>query len=144
MVPSLFYPLKFYCAWLPAGSSLTIVIVLCPWARHINPSLVPVQPRKTRPYTTERLFMGHKESNQTIRSTVIITHCPKSMFGLYPTHFVKISWNIGVEWVCIMTLETWSEGLYQVEWVHHECLMWVMWVFLVHPLDEVWPIGSSY
>ena len=31
----------------------------------INPSLVLVQPRKTRPYITERLLMGHKESNQT-------------------------------------------------------------------------------
>ena len=34
-------------------------------ARHINPSLVLVQPRKTRPYITERLLMGRKESNQT-------------------------------------------------------------------------------
>ena len=30
----------------------------------INPSLVLVQPRKTRPFITERL-LGHKESNQT-------------------------------------------------------------------------------
>ena len=30
-----------------------------------NPSLVLVQPRKTHPYITERLLMGHKESNQT-------------------------------------------------------------------------------
>ena len=36
-----------------------------PWARHIYPSLVLVQPRKTRPYITERLLMGCKESNQT-------------------------------------------------------------------------------
>ena len=45
-----------------------------PWARHIYPSLVLVQPRKTRPclterltrpYITERLLMGRKESNQT-------------------------------------------------------------------------------
>ena len=34
-------------------------------AGHINPSLVLVQPRKTRPFITERLLMGHKESNQT-------------------------------------------------------------------------------
>ena len=31
----------------------------------INPSLVLVQPRKTRPYITEILLMGRKESNQT-------------------------------------------------------------------------------
>ena len=35
-----------------------------PWARHIYPSLVLVQHRKTRPYTTERLLMGRKESNE--------------------------------------------------------------------------------
>ena len=47
-----------------AGLSLTSVTALCPWARHINPSLELVQPRKTHPYITERLLMGHKESNQ--------------------------------------------------------------------------------
>ena len=29
------------------------------------PSLVLVQPRKTHPYITERLLMGHEQSNQT-------------------------------------------------------------------------------
>ena len=38
---------------------------MCPWARHIDPSLVLVQPRKTRPYITEKLLMGRKESNHT-------------------------------------------------------------------------------
>ena len=33
--------------------------------KNINPSLVLVQPRKTRPFVTERLLMGRKESNQT-------------------------------------------------------------------------------
>ena len=46
------------------GSSLTGVIALCPWARHINPNLVLVQTRKTRLCITERLLMGCKESNQ--------------------------------------------------------------------------------
>ena len=32
-----------------AGSSVTGVTALCPLARHINPSLVLVQPKKTRP-----------------------------------------------------------------------------------------------
>ena len=35
----------------------------------INPSLVLVQPRKTRPFITERLLMGCKESNQAKGST---------------------------------------------------------------------------
>ena len=49
-------------AW---DSSLNSVTVLCPRARHINPSSVLVQPRKTCPFITERLLMEHKESNQT-------------------------------------------------------------------------------
>ena len=36
-----------------------------PLERHIYPSSVLVQPRKTRPYIPERLLMGRKESNQT-------------------------------------------------------------------------------
>ena len=35
-----------------------------PRARHIYPSLVLVQPRKTCPSLNERLLMGRKESNQ--------------------------------------------------------------------------------
>ena len=37
----------------------------------IYPSLVLVQPRKTRPCLTERLLMGRKESNQTNKQKVI-------------------------------------------------------------------------
>ena len=33
-------------------------------SKNINSSLVLVQPRKTRPFITERLLMGRKESNQ--------------------------------------------------------------------------------
>ena len=43
-----------------------------PWARHIYPSLVLVQPRKTRPCLTEWLLMGRKrsKSNKTKCLTV--------------------------------------------------------------------------
>ena len=34
-------------------------------SKNINPSLVLVQPRKTRPSISENLLMGPKESNQT-------------------------------------------------------------------------------
>ena len=37
----------------------------CVVSKNINPRLVLVQCRKTRPYTTEKLLMGRKESNQT-------------------------------------------------------------------------------
>ena len=40
-----------------------------PGARHIYPSLVLAQHRKTCPCLTERLLMGRKESNQTIKIT---------------------------------------------------------------------------
>ena len=35
------------------------------FSKNINPSLVLVQPRKTRPFITERLLMGREESNRT-------------------------------------------------------------------------------
>ena len=37
-------------------------------SKSINPSLVLVQPRKTRPFITERFLMERKESNQTNKS----------------------------------------------------------------------------
>ena len=58
-----------------AGSSLTGVTALCPWARHIKPSLVLVQHRKTRPYITERLLMARKESNQTNKQNTSGVRC---------------------------------------------------------------------
>ena len=36
-------------------------------SKNINPSLVLVQPRKIRPFITERLLMGRKESNKKIK-----------------------------------------------------------------------------
>ena len=33
-------------------------------SKNINPRLVLVEPRKTRPFINERLLMGHKKSNQ--------------------------------------------------------------------------------
>ena len=38
-------------------------------SKNINLSLVLVQPRKTRPFITERLLMGRKESNQTNKTS---------------------------------------------------------------------------
>ena len=34
-------------------------------SKNINPTLVLVQPSKTRPFITKRVLMGRKESNQT-------------------------------------------------------------------------------
>ena len=66
---------KPYWEWEPSGSvvecltwdqgaadsSFIDVTALCSLARHINPSLLLVQPRKTDPYITERLLMERKE-----------------------------------------------------------------------------------
>ena len=46
------------------GSSLIAVTALWSLSKHIYPSIVLIQPRKTRPCLTERLLMGRKESNK--------------------------------------------------------------------------------
>ena len=43
-----------------------------PLSKNINPSLVLVQPRKTRPFIIERLLIGRKESNQTNKQAKIV------------------------------------------------------------------------
>ena len=61
--------------------------MLWPCARHIDPSLVLVQPKKTRPYKTERLLMGCKKSNQTNKSIKdAITIC----YGKNSTKFILL------------------------------------------------------
>ena len=45
-------------------------------SKNINPSLVLLQPRKTRLFVTERLFMGRKESNQTNKMTLLQSFVP--------------------------------------------------------------------
>ena len=40
-------------------------------SKNINPSLVLVRPRKTRPFTIERLLMGRKEWNQTNKNYLV-------------------------------------------------------------------------
>ena len=83
-----------------AGSSLTCVTALCSWARHISPSLVLVQPRKTRPYVTERLLMGSKESNQTNKQTIKVT----LPFLLKTVEKVKEErdWSLSIFAVCLL------------------------------------------
>ena len=44
-------------------------------SKNFNPSLVLVQTRKTRPFITDRLLMGHKESNQKTK-----LYCRFSLF----------------------------------------------------------------
>ena len=53
-------------------------------SKNINPSLVLVQPRKTRPFITERLLMGHKESNQTKNDKLGVFHANQISMCLDP------------------------------------------------------------
>ena len=54
-----------------AGSSLTGVIALWSLSKTHLSNLVLFQPRKACPYITERLLMGHKESNQTNKQIIL-------------------------------------------------------------------------
>ena len=55
-------------------------------SKNINPSLVLVQPRKTRPFITERLLMGRKESNQTNKNQWVFHPLLFNLMGiLLPT-----------------------------------------------------------
>ena len=49
-------------------------------SKNINPSSVLVQPRKTRPFITERLLMGRKESNQTNKIILFAIRFSSSSF----------------------------------------------------------------
>ena len=56
-------------------------------SKNINPSLVLVQPRKTRPYITERLLMGRKASNQTNKQNLLHKNNPLSNLLVKINHF---------------------------------------------------------
>ena len=60
-----------------------------PWARHISPRLVLVQPRKTHPCLTERLLMEHKESNQTNKQKTLIFYALLNFWLLHFPPFMK-------------------------------------------------------
>ena len=57
-----------------AGSSLTGVTALWSSSKTGYPSLLLVQPRKTRPCLTERLLMGCKKSNQTNKQNQVCSN----------------------------------------------------------------------
>ena len=40
-------------------------------SKNINPSLVYVHPRKTRPFITEKLLIGRKESNKQTKTVTL-------------------------------------------------------------------------
>ena len=80
-------------------------------SKNIYPSLVLVQPRKTRPFITERLLMGRKESNQTkqflrphsqwqkvsfvpnLKSKIPKFHPPTNYMYQYVYDLLNLCWN---------------------------------------------------
>ena len=62
-------------------------------SKNINPSLVLFEPRKTRPFKTERLLMGRKESNQTKQcSTSNVSLCTQCTCILVQLQFALFAY----------------------------------------------------
>ena len=59
-------------------------------SKNINPSLVLVQPRKTRPFITEILLMGRKESNQTKYSQSVLITVFNNMFWAHRSMSISL------------------------------------------------------
>ena len=59
-------------------------------SKNINPSLILVQPRKNRPYITERLLMGRKESNQTNKLNYTLCNYWKSQYLNNEVHSLDV------------------------------------------------------
>ena len=75
-------------------------------SKNINPSLVLVQPRRTRLFITKRLLMGHKESNQTNK---ISGYAWMKCFGFEPHRrhcVVSLSKNINPSLVLVQPRRT--------------------------------------
>ena len=85
-----------------AGVRASQVSLRCgPWARHIYPSLVLVQPRKTRPCLTERL--ERKESNRTNKLINVDWNLYNNIIS--GTSYWCQSWKIrSFEWFSLMFL----------------------------------------
>ena len=63
-------------------------------SKNINPSLVLFQPRKTHPFITERLLMGHKESNQTNKTNMVCWFEPSFAKTKFFFHCLLLCWDI--------------------------------------------------
>ena len=75
----------------PRGRGLERYCVVS-FSKNINPSLVLVQPMKTRSVITERLLMGHKESNQTNRQQLLLLQFYLDLF----LNFAAVSGDVHV------------------------------------------------
>ena len=87
------------------ASPASLVVSL---SKNINPSLVLVQLRKTRPFITERLLMGRKESNQT--NQPLIQNLANHFNIRDIPYFSKVHQNINALSICRVND---SQGLHE-------------------------------
>ena len=105
-----------------------------PLARHIYPSLVLVQPRKTCPFLTERLLMGRKESNQTNKQKMI---CRKHQAVCAPQTKKSITQNL-------LSAEVVTEALREYGYsVPDKSLYWKTIFFISHPKHMLWVLKRT-
>ena len=93
----------------------------------IYPSLVLVQPRKTRPCSTERLLMGRKESNQTVnkQNSMCGLSCDspycKGKLEICFIRYLAAQIFVGVQTLWKLLLTTWQYGKHQQ---YSSCSYW--------------------
>ena len=106
-----------------AGSSLTGITVLCPWARHINPSLVLVQPRKTSPFITERVLTSAGKG-LTSWLSFVVSAVSLSLSHWYPGSGVVLdcidSWSLH-PYLLWWDVKNQTKQTNSKEFVHSEC-----------------------
>ena len=136
-----------------------------PWARHIYLSLVLIQPRKTRPFLTERLLMGRKDSNQTNKQTISVVHVMRSLYSHYVSRcscfscscYVHVSVVYILIWscyqifmfqlfmlskVCILICSCYQIFMFQLFMLSKVCIlicscyqMFIFWMFMLNFVD---------
>ena len=107
-----------------------------PWARHIYPSLVLVQPKKTRPCLTERLLMGLK--NQIKQNKVKhFTDASKVVLLLWIFFAFSVLFLLRLCSVCLMCLVVTCWERADVLFLVCGVLLWVSY-FPIGILGQVW------
>ena len=82
-------------------------------SKNIYPSWVLVQPRKTRPFITERLLMGCKESNQTNKTfhTLLLVSCQTFIDN------IRYFWLLNEPWIWLSQVPWWYIRLCSWHWL---------------------------
>ena len=112
-------------------------------SKNINPSLVLVQPRKTRPFITERLLMGRKESNKTNK-----TRCStawgkfKRLLPILTSKHVSLRTRGKVFNACVRSallpgIETWAPTAPDLQRLRRNDRSMVCWICGVGDDEEV-------